>query len=507
MAKKSKKKNTITIVLLLLLVVAMGAAYFLLVNKDDSDDTSDTDTETEDTSVELSAYETDQVSSLTFDNGTLAMTLLYDGENWTDEADPDFPVYKAKANTMVKAVANLTATQQVTDAPEDIAEYGLDNPALTVQIGLNDGTSFGLKLGDKLVTDEGYYAMAEGDPAVYVVAKSVYNSFNIELSDLTQQEETPSFTTDQILALKIESEEYGNFEILYDTENEYDYSENGMYPWTIFQPYKVPVSGDSTNITTLLENYTSFSFSECVNYNAQDLSVYGLEEPSAVLTMTYIPETEETEESEEETEDAAEEVEVDPEVYTLYFGDVNESGYCYVRQNDSNAVYTMSQSNVETLLEVDAFAQVNILPALLYITACDSIEIELEGEKYEAVIEHITVTDEDGEEEEEEVFYFQGIEATDETAFRTFYQQLIGFTIETELPEDWSDEGLNPFLTMVFHKNTGKYREVTIEFLPYNDNFYAVRVNGTATFAADARDINSLKEVIRTYNPAEAEEE
>ena len=507
---KSKKKNAITIVVLLLLVVAMGAAYFLLVNRN-AEDGGDLDSE-EDTSIVLSEFEDDQISELSFDNGTLSMTLVYDAEaeTWSDPQDPDFPVYQSKANTMRNTVSGLSATQMVTDAPEDIAEYGLEDPAMTITLSLTDGSEFTMYIGSELVTGNGYYAMVEGDPAVYVVSRTVYNTYNIELTDLTETEDAPSFSTEQIRALLVESAEFGNFEIRYDEDNEYDYSENSMYPWTIYQPYDTPVNGDSTNITEMLGNFTSFSLADCVNYNADDLSVYGLDEPSGMISITYVPETEEEETDEESSEEEVVEEEADveevTEVYTLYIGDLDESGnYYYVRQEGSNAVHTMSKSTLDTKMDIDAFSMVTNLPALVFIDYCEQIDIDIEGETHQAVLEHTTETDEEGNTTRESVFYFDGVQAVDESAFRGLYQDLIGFTIETELTKEW-DETAEPYVTIVFHKNTEEKTDLTVEFLPYDDDFYAVRVNGTALFGADVRDIASMVESIRSYDPTIEEE-
>ncbi len=499
---KGKKKNAITIVVLLLLVVAMGAAYFLLVNRN-AEGSEDSDTE-EDTSVVLSEFEDEEISELSFDIGTLAMTLVYDAEadTWSDSEDPDFPVYQTKANSMRNVLAGLTAIQMVTDAPEDIAEYGLDDPMMTMTLTLTDGSEFTVYLGSSLVTGDGYYVMVDGDPAVYVVSNTIYTTYHIELADLTQRDDMPNLTAEQIRTLLVESEEFGNFEMSYESYSQYDYSENNMYPWTIFQPYGSPVSGDTTEILEMLENYTTFTLTDCVDYNAEDLSVYGLDEPAGSITITYVLEEEETEgDSEEETE--TEEV---LETFTLYFGDLDEAGeYYYVRQEGSTAVHTMAKATLETKVDIDAFSLAANMPALIFIENCVQIDLNVDGETHEMVLEHTEVTDEEGETSTESVFYYDGTEAADESAFRSLYQNLISFSVKTALTKEW-DETAEPYITIVFHKNTEERSELTVEFLPYDDDFYAVRVNGAAYFGADARDIAIMAESILSYDPTAADE-
>lgn len=507
---KGKKKNTLTIILLLVLVIAMGAAYFLLTKKGASDNTGDTTEGADDKSVELSEIANDQISELTFDNGTLSMTLVFDGENWKNKDDADFPVNQAKANAMRSAISGLTATQTVTEAPEDLSEFGLTEPSLTASLTLTDGTAFSVKLGDKLATGEGYYAMVNDEQAVYVVNNSVYNMYNIEESALIESESAPSLTADQITAISVLTKENGNFEARYDADNPYDFSENGMYPWIVYQPYETPVYGDTTNITTLLENYTSFSFTKCVDYNAEDLSVYGLDDPSAAISLTYTVTPEEDADADAEgttgaEEDQTQDAEPIIEEYHLFFGNTDENGNYYVRQQGSNAVYTMSKSTAQTKLTVDAFEQVSKLPALIYISNCTGIDVEIGNETYQSVIEHKTVKDEDGNEETEDIFYYEGVEAADDSAYRTFYQELIGFKLDTVLTGE-IDPNAQPFMTITFHKNTEERNEYKVEFLPYDENFYAVRINGAAYFGSDIRNIKALAETVKAYDPAAVEE-
>ena len=66
--------------------------------------------------------------------------------------------------------STMTATRKIEENPADISKYGLDNPVAELKVTFKDGSEYGLKLGVKLPTDGGYYALKDGDSTVYAVA-------------------------------------------------------------------------------------------------------------------------------------------------------------------------------------------------------------------------------------------------------------------------------------------------------------------------------------------------
>ncbi len=90
-------------------------------------------------------------------------TLLIEGLEDYDLTVNDVVVMQNHFSTM-------TATRKIEENPTDIAKYGLDNPVAELKVLFKDGSEYGLKLGLKLPTDGGYYAIKDGDSTVYAVA-------------------------------------------------------------------------------------------------------------------------------------------------------------------------------------------------------------------------------------------------------------------------------------------------------------------------------------------------
>ena len=125
-----------------------------------------------------------------------------------------------------------------------------------------------------------------------------------------------------------------------------------------------------------------------MDYKGDDLAQYGLDKPAETVTIV----TEETEaETEEETETETEEVteaETEPEseteteepktievTTTLLIGNTNDDGDYYVKLADHDGVYTMAESTLEKLLNVDVLDYVSLYLNDVPMTNMKSLEV------------------------------------------------------------------------------------------------------------------------------------
>ncbi|WP_320912192.1 DUF4340 domain-containing protein, partial [Eisenbergiella porci] len=76
--------------------------------------------------------------------------------------------------------------------PENLAEYGLDNPAGTITAVLENGSSVILHVGNKNDITGDYYVRLEGNSQVYAVSSYIVTAFDREAADFI--EETPETT-------------------------------------------------------------------------------------------------------------------------------------------------------------------------------------------------------------------------------------------------------------------------------------------------------------------------
>jgi hypothetical protein len=85
----------------------------------------------------------------------------------------------------------ITRATQIIDAPAGLASYGLDKPRLAVvmrKAGKDAGT---VSFGRDSANPAGVYVKGEG-VAVMTVGKELYDTFNVQLSDVLEPQPTPA---------------------------------------------------------------------------------------------------------------------------------------------------------------------------------------------------------------------------------------------------------------------------------------------------------------------------
>lgn len=125
--------------LLVILIVAV-IAFIVVKNLPQEEETDTT------ASYEVTNLNADDVTKLVYTNENGTLTLNKDGDNWICDEDRSVDIDADKVSTMVGKVASLTSENKIENV-EDIAQYGLDAPSLTILV--SDGTtSYTILIGD-----------------------------------------------------------------------------------------------------------------------------------------------------------------------------------------------------------------------------------------------------------------------------------------------------------------------------------------------------------------------
>ena len=83
------------------------------------------------------------------------------------------PGDRARLSGLMFRLASLNASRRVAEAPEDLAQFGLDQPALTATVTVADGSTHTLLVGGKAPTDTGTYVKKADDQTVFLVANQL----------------------------------------------------------------------------------------------------------------------------------------------------------------------------------------------------------------------------------------------------------------------------------------------------------------------------------------------
>ena len=559
MTVKKKKKGKGLLFAVLILIVLLVLYFVIDLQQKKADQEAETE-ETEESSLPVSVTD-DEIAKVTVKNGDVTMTYTKSDDTWTYEEDHDFPLDESAVDTKMSKLTSLTV-DRVLESPEDLSEYGLDEPKQEVTVLKTDGTAFTLYIGNQNSSNNDFYVKVDDGADVYTMPASSVNVFDMQPYDVAKADTFPTLESTNIRNIKVEKED-GTVEFA---------SDETATSWTVKDQDGNEEKAGTTAASDLTTAVSSLSYKKFIDYKGDDLARYGLYKPAETVTVV----TEETEaETEEETEteevseaasesepvsetettesetgseelateavseiateeapteaatetetateavtEAATEAESETETEepktievttTLLIGNTNDDGDYYVKLADHDGVYTMAESTLEKLLNVDVLDYVSLYLNDVPMTNMKSLEVTYQGETKTLTVEseEVPVETEASTEEETEAetikisagaldeaeteaeteteteteteqqmqivyHYLVDGEEVEATPFRLFYNNLIALQAQkrtSEAPEVSGD----PDFKLVFTKVDGT--SLTTEFYLADDGLYDV---------------------------------
>lgn len=579
MTAKKKKKGKGLLFAVLILIVLLVLYFVIDLQQKKSDQEAETE-ETEESSLPVSVTE-DEISKVTVKNGDVTMTYVKNDDTWTYEEDPDFPLDESAVNTKMNCLTTLTV-DRVLESPEDLSEYGLDKPQQEVTVLKTDGSTFTLYIGNQNSSNNDFYVKVDDGADVYTMPSSSVNAFNMQPYDVAKADSFPTLESTNIRDIKVEKE---------DGTVEFSSDESGT-SWSVKDQDGNEETAGATAASDLTNAVSSLTYKKFIDYKGDDLAQYGLDKPTETVTIVTEETEAETEEeteaatetemvsesesasetetgseettteavSEEETTEAATETESETETETeepktievtttLLIGNTNDDGDYYVKLADNNGVYTMSESTLDKLLNVDVLDYVSMYLNDVPMTNMKSLEVTYQGEtktltveSEEAPVETEASTEEETEadtikisagalddaeteteseseaetetetESEQQMrtvyHYLVDGEEVDSTPFRLFYNNLIGLQAQkrtSEAPEVSGD----PDFKLVFTKVDGT--KLTTEFYLADDGLYDVLSDQNLPARISKMDVQKIisyyEDVINPETETESETE
>jgi hypothetical protein len=301
---------------------------------------------------------------------------------WIYDEDAEFPVDEDKMNTLLGMFEDF-GVSFIIENVEDYGQYGLDDPVCTISLETSD-QSVKVELGGYSTMDSERY-VSIGDGNVYLVKTDPYDSFNIELSDMIDNDEIPDVTN----ATEIVYTAAESGDVVYDENLTGDAADDVYY--LDGESAKKPL--DTDNVTGYLRKLTYLSLSDYATYKAttDDLVTYGLADPELSLVITYKDEDENEQSFEltlgrdEDQKKAAEDAEEDTEStetdsYDSTATDSTTGGYLRIGQ--SAIVYTLSSTDYEALkaISYDSLRHKEVFAA--DFTGIEKMVVTLDDEEY-----------------------------------------------------------------------------------------------------------------------------
>ena len=327
---KNKQTKKITAALIVL-VIAVGAYYGISAwNKAEAQKE-----EEQDAGIRLMDVTGDDITAFSYVYNGETIAFVREDGTWYLDSDREFPVKQTTIEGKLDSVASTEASRQIEISEDSLADYGLDEPVNRITVTDSEGRETIMEIGDQNGTSSEYYCRLNESNQVYMVSSSLNTMLSFDIYTAVEMADFPDFSMDSIKEFTVDD---GASVKSLDSEDDYEaYSAiSGMY------------------------------YASHINYNAQDLSQYGLDDPQYTVTIRYLEETEEetgeteAENAETEAESGEEETgeteetwdEDDLVTLILYIGDATDDGY-YVRLEGSTEVNEISADNMESIVALE----------------------------------------------------------------------------------------------------------------------------------------------------------
>ena len=522
--KKSTKLVSAVVVLAVLGGVYVGLNTY--VSKEESTESSSE----EESKTEVYSVKTDDIKSLEFIIDKKDTVFEKKDDSWVKKDETAFPVNQTTLDSAASALEKVEA-DRVLENVDDLTEYGLDSPSNSVTVTTDDGTTK-FNIGDENTSTNQYYISKDDeDSTVYVVAASTVTPFMNSLYDYAEGEDFPTVDSSTVKKVQVSQD-----------EDSYILEENSDgATWDVSTDGSDKETADTTAAGNVTSGLGSLAYDQFVDYNAEDLSKYGLDKPYATITVDYQEEvqndssdesesdseasesvteadsdsaedtsassdstdstvsgentssdsadSEEAEDSSSDNTDSAETTTIDKQL-VIYVGDNADDGNRYVTV-DNKQVYTMSTDTLSAVIDKKASDLWSLIVNYQSVKTLDQLQVTYAGETNIVNVSRETSTDDDGNESETTTYKLDGNEI-DSTTFTTFYNKLVNMAGQKRLTESYTP-ATDAEMTVTFTDTDNN--QTTVTFYTYDTNYYAAVV-GSKVFLVNKM---TVKEMFTAY--------
>lgn len=447
----TKKRKWIMPVCLLLVFLLLLGLYFILKRKNASEE------EAESSKIQVLSVESGKVEKFSFQTEDESASFSKKDDEWKNDDDKEFPVDQDALETLLESITSLEAERKLENV-DGLSEYGLEDPSDTITVQDERGTKNEILVGNKNQSTGDYYISLQNEPnTVYVVSEDLASLLPENVMELAESESYPSAASSDVVEIKVDKTQGS-----YDLKLNKDTSE-----WEVTGENGITYSAEYQNVSSLASSLTGIVYSGLMDYSADDLSIYGLDQPAAVIYLKY-EEEKETEEDSSTVSASSEEEE--PEIVekemTLYVGNQDEDGNYYVRMDGSSQVHTVAKDSLSTVMENNSVSYWSSSIGYISVNNLKSVEISYQGE-IRAIQRRTEKTGNEDGEEETTVTYVSGETTLDTDKTEDFLYTAASISAQSKDPSLEAPKSAEFTMTVNTESET-----FTVSYTSYNENFY-----------------------------------
>lgn len=425
--------------------------------------------------------ESSQISSMTIThrNGDTWSAVQSAEGTLTLTDDPTCQVSASKAAALLKAASSLTYQEVLAEdaSAYDLADFGLENPLLTLRVTYADGSSQTIHIGNLLALDESnaYYMTAQGDSRLFAMDKGSAEELMVEraaLHTVTQ----PTLHKARFDRITLTD---GQGQVTAQWSLQGSIGGNAQDRWLLTAPVQYPADGES--ISTLQDNLVNLRLGAYVGEaTPENLTVFGFDTPRLVLILHQAAGSIGT----TGTDGIYSVTDWPEDTFTLTVGGSKNDMVDYVCVD--NGIYLSNHFTLEVLLDMDPISTLSryVVPVALGNLSSLTIRTGEEELHYQLTrTEQVADNNELLTDASGNVVYDITCTCNGSSipygSFESAYNDLLKVTVSGSLPPAWQDTG-SPHTTFIFQAVTGE--SYTLSLSPFDPLHDAVTLDGHALF-------------------------
>ncbi|HOO57096.1 MAG TPA: DUF4340 domain-containing protein [bacterium] len=194
------KKFILTI--LLALVFALMLAYVFIYEKGPSK----ADKEGEKATIAIVDIPESEIKSIEI-KGEEHLLLARSENKWRLAEPVDARIKEGALEGIIEVLQEFDAQSLVSDNTENLADFGLDNPATEVLVEKQDGQKKWILIGDKTPVGNGNYLTLKDSRSVYSISRDDASQFEKRVEDFRDDSIVEKFNEEDVVSITIESGE------------------------------------------------------------------------------------------------------------------------------------------------------------------------------------------------------------------------------------------------------------------------------------------------------------
>jgi len=441
-----KAKSIIALVVILLLLCG---AYFY-VSKHPNTSASNSSTAT--TTTQVWKVDNTKVSKIIITYSEGENTFVKSATDWSIE-NYNFKLDQTAVTGVTDSLINLSGTVVEKNA-QDIDKYGLNKPSINVKL-VGDGVDKILLIGDKSSDGSNYYVSEKDKKDVYFIPTSTVDNFTLKQTAFRDKTIT-TIDPATLLSVKINQTGSPSIEISANTGKSEAETQNNINSWIITGPYSIPLGGNDEKISTVTAAIPNLKASDIIEDNPKDLSIYGLDKPSLELTLKDSKNT-----------------------LQLLIGKNKDDNTVYFKTSEGSTIYLMDETVIATF-RLKAFDVISKFAYIVNIDDVDKIVVDA-NKKVDTVVLSRTSAKAAKSGDPDVVTTTSKVndKAIDLEKFKAQFEEMIGLSVDAENDKKLEDK---PEVSITYNLNKGSKKQEIVDFVPYNDQFYAVFRGGKSDF-------------------------